>query len=1330
VTTKPTEIQQLEAQLDRVLIRDRYRLTRALARIRTENAGRSAATAERLSRIAERVSASVEKRKWRQAHRPTPVLNANLPIYAARHKIITAIRTQPVLIISGETGSGKTTQIPQMSLGAGRGDGGLIGCTQPRRIAAVTVAQRIAEEIGDRTGQSVGYKIRFADRTRSGTFVKIMTDGILLAEAQGDRFLSQYDTLIVDEAHERSLNIDFSLGLLKTLQRKRPDLRIIITSATIDTEKFSTAFDRAPVIEVSGRLFPVEVRYRPEDPESADGEERTHVDLAIDAVEGLRKEGPSGDILVFMPTEQDIRETCERIEAAAGEDVRVLPLFARLSADLQRRVFAPASVRTIIVATNVAETSITIPGIRYVVDTGLARISRYTPRTRTTSLPVVPVSRSSADQRMGRCGRVEAGVCVRLYSESDYLSRPLYTPPEILRANLAEVILRMISLKLGEIDRFPFIDPPAGQSVTDGFKLLLELGAIRDTGRGRRKGASKGRARYTLTDRGKRMARMPIDPRLSRMLIEAEQEGCTEEMAVIVSALSIQDPRERPAGKTEAADAAQARFLHPESDFLTLLNIWSGYLRSQEEKKGWGSLKRFCKAHRLSFRRMREWQDIHRQITGMLNETGVISRTHGLGDTQWGEMDAGDRRYGAIHRSILSGFLSAIALRKEGRIFTATRGREVMLFPGSGLFKRPPAWIVAAEMVETSRLFARTAAAIDPGWLEGLGGNLCRYTYLNPRWERNRGEVVATEQVRLFGLIIEPGRSVSYGRIDPESSGEIFIRSALIDGDVKRPLPFMTANREEIEKIRNVEDRVRRRDILFGEADLYQFYRDRLPAGICDMRSLAAHLKAKGGDGDLRMTASDLVHSFPDDSEMALFPDSLTLGGRRFRCDYRFDPGKPDDGITVRIPSTETERIPADRLDWLVPGLLQDKVTTLIRSLPKKYRKHLVPVANTVDVIVRELPDGDRPLVAAMGDFIYRRFGLDIPASAWPESALPDYLKMRISIVGPGDEELRSGRDKAVLREAVSLEIDPDMFDSLRKKWERDNITTWDFGDLPETLPAPAGRPDTPHVFPVLERAGRGVGLRLFLDRNRARTVHREGVAALFEIRFSKELKFLKKQIALSKEAAARAAYFGGAKQIEKEIFDRLKRNLFALDLRRREAFESNAERIEKRLFSSGRLLMERILPVLDTYHDTRSRLDGLARTGGPSSVGTGFLNERRTETERLVPDSFIRLYDPERMVHLPRYLRAIAIRAERGVVNPEKDRIRTAMLRPFVEALTEMLETLSPEVSEEKRAAVESYHWLLEEFKVSVFAQELGTAVPVSEKKLQEKIRDIERLV
>lgn len=1268
----------------------------------------------------------------RKQNLPRLTYNPDLPIIDKKNEIIDLISKNQVLIISGETGSGKTTQIPKFCIAAGRGIDGKIGCTQPRRIAATTVARRIAEELGEELGKSVGYKIRFKDKTGGDAFIKIMTDGILLAETRNDKYLNEYDTIIVDEAHERSLNIDFILGILKTLLKKRKDLKVIITSATIDTEKFSKAFDNAPVIEVSGRMYPVDVQYFGMEQETEGSDEQTHVEMAAFAVDKLQKKSLYGDIIVFMPTEQDIRETCEILEGRNYKSAIILPLYARLSSSEQSKVFSRLAGRKIIVATNIAETSITIPGIKYVIDTGLARISRYTPRSRTTSLPIVPISRSSADQRKGRCGRVENGICIRLYPEQDFLSRTLFTPPEILRANLAEVILRMIALKLGNIEDFSFIDRPAARSIRDGFDLLLELGAIKPVKRAKKSKAEKSKEGdvFLLTEKGRLMAQMPVDPRLSRMLIKADQEGCLNEVVVIASALSIQDPRERPVEKTQEADRMHALFRDPLSDFITLLNIWKKYHDVRQKEKSTNRMKKFCKKHYLSFKRIREWRDIHAQISAVLQ--GSRARDQGSGKANNSEQEFYSKQYEAIHKSILSGFLSNIAVKKEKNIFQSAKGKDVMIFPGSGLFNKAKTWIVAAEMVETSRLFARTVANIDSRWLEALGKNQCKYTYLKPHWERRRGEVVACEQVSLYGLIIVPERPISYGRINPGEASEIFIRSALVEGDIREPLPFMEHNRRLIDEISSMENRLRKRDILISDEDIFAFYHKKLE-GIYDIRSLKQYLKKRSTDGFLRMKKDDLLRYFPDEEELSLFPDKITLGTHRFQCNYSFEPGSLDDGVTIKVPSALAATVSAESVEWLVPGLYSEKIAVLIRSLPKDYRKQLVPVANTVDIIVNEMPEESTSLIAALSKFILRRFRVDIPPLIWSEAQLPDHLKMRISITGPKGEVISSGRDKTILSRNIFSMADQgkiDEFECAKKEREIINLTKWDFGDLPDTITITGKHGTKWVVYSGLELENKSIKLRLFQKRDEAIKSHEKGVAALFAIYFSKNLKFLKKNLILPKDKKKIANYFGGAKIFEQRLYESTINKLFNRNIRAEDEFYSYAESIGSDILKKGQELINRILPVLEVYHETRLAIYNLENASKPGGNTAQFFNGLRNELSRLVPERFMDLYNNERLTHIARYIKAIGIRAQRASVNFEKDELKAKKLKIYIDGLNEMLKKLSSFVSEEKKQAIEEYFWLIEEYKVSIFAQELKTVFPVSEKKLDKKLKEIERMV
>jgi ATP-dependent helicase HrpA len=1331
-------LQVIDRLLPQAMAKERQVAHRRLVQISRRGPGTPGpAVAEReLAGLERALKQSAERRARRTEGVPALAFPDVLPITAKKDEIIAAIRRHPVVVVSGDTGSGKSTQIPKLCLAAGRGIDGLIGHTQPRRIAAQAVARRIAEEMGQGIGHAVGYKIRFQDATSPEAYIKVMTDGILLAETAGDRMLSAYDTLIVDEAHERNLNIDFILGYLRTLIRRRRDLRVIITSATIDTAKFSQAFGEAPVIEVSGRTYPVDVRYEPPDETGGEGD-LTPVEQAAGAVRRILQERRPGDILVFMPTEQDIREACDMITGASPPGTLVLPLFARLTAAEQGRVFHPAPGRKIIVATNVAETSLTIPGITFVVDTGLARIPRYSPRTRTTAMPVVPISRSSADQRKGRCGRVAKGACIRLYSEEDYLGRPQYTPPEILRANLAEVILRMLALNLGAVPGFPFIDPPDARSIADGYRLLFELGAIEEDRqekpeRGTRQAlGTRGGKDIRLTATGRLMARIPLDPRLSRMLIEARDEGCVEEIAVLAAVLSIQDPRERPADKTAEAGRAHAAFNRPHSDFMTLLEIWDCFRQARQEWKSTGPMRRFCRQHFLSFRRMREWEDVFRQIMEIAHEFGIRKRIKAIRKAGGGSRKSEKKepadsaspflnsKFGNIHRCILSGFLANIALKKDKNIYRAARDREAMIFPGSALFNSAGSWIVAAEMVETSRLFARTVASIDPGWLEKLGGRLCRSAYRDARWDPKRGEVVATEQVTLFGLVIIPGRAVSYGRVRPDEAADIFIRQALVGGQIGRPFAFLQHNQGLAAKVADVESRLRRRDLLVSDEALAAFYRERL-AHVHDLRSLGQLIKTKGGDGFLRMSEDDLMNYRPDEGELGLFPERLQAAGRSLELRYHFEPGSDADGVTLRVPAALAAAVPPATVEWLVPGLLREKVETLVKGLPKAIRKRLVPLNETVDVILREMPGRQGSFLSALGQFIHRRFGVDIPASAWPSETLPEHLKMRLAITAPDGRELFSGRDPALLQtQPTATRIPPEV----RQRWERSGITRWDFGDLPETVASEKAAGSQWVAYPALESGAEGVHLKLFARRDQAATAHPRGVAALFAAHFAKDLKFLRRSLTLPEELHPAARYLGGARRLEDAMVERVVQDLFATPIRTQREFAALAAAGAPKILPAGRDLLYALMPVIQAYAAVRRDLAG---SKGPLA---GIRSRLEEDLSHLVPQNFIALYDPGRLPHLERYLNALAVRARRALVSPEKDRVKSESLQTVSERLGQLLKTLKPDASAEKRRAMEDLFWLIEEYKVSVFAQELKTAVPVSSKRLEDKFREIERM-
>lgn len=1266
---------------------------------------------EALVKLGNEIRAELRQNAARLEKLPRPEYCAELPIVAKRAEIVETIRRHPVVILAGETGSGKTTQIPKFCLEAGLGRRGLIGCTQPRRIAAISVAERIASEMGEEVGQSVGYQIRFGGKTSDGGFIKVMTDGILLAETLTDPQLLAYDAIIIDEAHERSLNIDFLLGYLKNLLKKRGrNLKLIITSATIDTAKFSQAFDDAPIIEVSGRMYPVALEYQPSG-EKDDG----YVEPAVKAVVKLARETARGDILVFMPTEQDIRETCDVLTGHRLMGVTVMPLFARLSAADQKRVFDTVVGRKVIVATNVAETSLTIPGIKYVVDTGLARISQYSSRTRTTSLPVSPVSQSSCNQRKGRCGRVENGVCIRLFSEEDFDKRPEFTKPEILRDNLAEVILRMIYLKLGDIATFPFVDPPDPRAVSDGKKQLLELGALEKD--------LKSLMGLKLTPKGRFMAQIPLDPRFSCMLLAAREQSCLDELNIICAFLSIQDPRERNRDNAQAADRAHKAFCCTDSDFVTILNLWRQY--QQARKQSNSAAVHFCKANYLSWRRMREWQDIYSQIGGVLKERDMQpQKLFAAGEGNYA-CEFGGSAYAAIHKAILSGLLSQAAVKTAPNMYRMGNGREVMLFPGSATFNNGGEYMMAAEVVETSRVFARMLAKIEPEWLEEIGGELCKYSYKNPHWERGREQVTADEDVSLFGLIFIHNRPKAYAKIDPVASREIFIRDALVQQDVKKALPFMEHNRELVDGVLELESKLRRRDILVDENDLVQFYSERLSNDIVDMRALAHYLRKQGRDDFLRLNEADLLRYAPDADDLSLFPDNINAGGFNLVVDYVFEPGSEADGVTVKVPLGVSHNVPARELNWGVKGLFAEKVMALIKALPKQYRRLLVPVNETARIMAEDIPYGEGLLPNALSAFVKQRFRLDIPASAWDLTAIPEHLQTRVAIVAPNGAELAAARDLSILKGDVSMELSAKDAQSLKKRWEQDRLT--DFPDM--EIPAFVQDEHSQFTFfPALvpQKDGKSVALKLLENGGQALETHLSGVQFLYELRFKKDVQFLKRQLGIPTAYKKDAFYFGGVDKVEEALVRKTFSTLFGQNIRTKGAFEALATAKGGEIITFGKTLQADVLKALEAYGGLQTKLSGLAA----KSKNAAFFDGLTRDLAQLAPSGFIELYDAADIHNLPRYLNAMGIRAERAAVDFAKDQAKAAKITAYSAALTEMVKSLTDQSTTDKRRKLLDFFWLLEEYKISVFAPEIKPLQPVSPKRLDVLRAEVEAMV
>ena len=1269
-----------------------------------------------------------------------------LPISARADEIIGLLQRHQVLVLSGETGSGKTTQIPKMCLAAGSGTRGRIACTQPRRVAAASVSRRVAEELNVPYGREVGCKIRFADQTCEATLIKFMTDGMLLAELQGDPELHEYDTIIVDEAHERSLNIDFILGHLRRLRVRRPDLRIVITSATIDTEAFSAAFDGAPIIEVSGRVYPVEVIYSPLEEMKGDNSEYTYIDAAEEAVERVLHESSSGDILVFLPTERDIREMRDLIEGRKLRNLEVVPLFGRLTNAEQQRVFATTQKRKIVVATNIAETSLTIPGIRFVIDTGLARVSRYVPQSRTRRLPVEPVAQSSADQRKGRCGRVSDGVCIRLYSEQDFLDRPRFAQPEIQRSNLADVILRMKAFGLGDIEEFPFLNTPPTKGIRSGYALLHELGAIDDAG--------------VLTPLGRELAHLPVDPTVGRMILQARTEKSLREVLIIAAALSIQDPRERPLDQQQKADTAHRRFTHPDSDFLTLLAIWETY-HDEFEGMSLGKLRKFCTIHFLSFMRMREWRDVHSQVEDVLRERDGFTRTSiydGVKKIEDVKLAPGTPAYRSIHRSILAGLLGNIATRADDGTNQATHDRKVALFPGSALFERPEQkknpsggrvpptkakvakWIMAAEIMETGRIYARTCARIDPQWLLDLGAHIIRSSHSEPFWNPEAGRVLVKERRRLYNLELET-RSVSYGKLNPLEATEIFIREGLVADTIAWPVDFIGHNRRLREKTETILTRTRSAGYLDLDEAAYRFYAARLqvndkggarPPGALETRPEAAfhpissvpelvdmvRHRQMTEPKFLFMAENDLKPPAELTEAAKEFPETLPLQNNALPLNYAYKPGKEDDGVTLQVTLDEADSLTPATLDWAVPGHLQEKIELLLKALPKEQRRPLIPLKETSQKIASEIGlIAARPipptLTEALAEILTERLGVRIDPRLWADKPLPDHLRVRVEVVDDHGKVIGASRELDELKKQLGAQQrqlsqkaasdDNAAWRAARAKWEQPPVLEWKFADLPATVVVSehAGVPVLAH--PGLHARETGVGVRLFATAEEARVATRLGLAKLFESQLRYELGWLGKDLKDLRSLGTLTATLATMEQLQQDALGSIVRWICG-----REVQPLQAKIFNLRLDEAKQDLRGMVPKLTDWLREVLTLRIGL------QTHKTPFPGMEQDLAALLSPD-FLRQIPFERLTHLPRYLKAMQARADRWKRDAAKDGQRAAEIAPFAVAVKKM------------GSRTDSFRWLVEEFRVSLFAQELGTAEPVSAVRLTKALQEID---
>lgn len=1216
----------------------------------------------------------------------------NLPVCSRIADIKEALAKHQVLIVAGETGSGKTTQLPKICLELGRGRKGLIGHTQPRRLAARSVSLRIAEELGVEQGTAVAYQVRFTDTSSDTTMLKVMTDGILLAETRNDPLLKRYDTIIIDEAHERSLNIDFLLGYLKRILPKRPDLKLIITSATIDVELFSAHFDNAPVIEVSGRSFPVDILYRP--PLEAEAEE----DLGEQVLAAFREirerekqQRPAWrDVLVFLSGEREIREVADTLRKQQMPDLEVLPLYARLSNAEQQRVFAPHSGRRIVLTTNVAETSLTVPGIGYVIDSGTARISRYSVRSKIQRLPVEAISQASANQRAGRCGRLCPGLCIRLYSEEDFVQRPEFTDTEITRTNLASVILQMLSLRLGDIERFPFLEAPDGPAIRDGFKLLEELQAVDAQGR--------------LTENGRLMARLPLDPRLARVLVEASRLDCLREILIVVSALACQDPRERPLDKQQAADEAHRRYYHQESDFLSWVNLWDAH-EEQRQQLGSSALRRHCQKQFLSPLRMREWREVHRQLLLQCHEMKLKPNKQ-------------PADYDTLHMALLSGFLSQVARRVEDGSWLGARSRKYEMFRGSTLKRSKCRWIVSGELVETSKLFARMNARVEPEWIERMGAHLLKHEYFNPFFDLRRGQVGGYEKVSIHGLILVEKRRINYARIDPVVSRELFIREGLCLMQARTRAEFHAHNKTLVESIQALEERSRRRDLLVDEQHLMAWYEERLPAEVVDVPSLERWYRKQDGAGRQRlfMQESDLLINDTELVDPQQFPERMQFGALRLDLGYVFEPGKDSDGVSIEVPVTALKQLKNEDLDWLVPGLLREKCAVLIRALPKQLRKQLVPIPDTVERILPALKREDGSLKAALARQLLRDSLVQIPLDVWDAIALPTHLEMLVKVVDESGKLLDSGRDLQQMKERLGAMVQAGISRAAEDSMERKGLVVWDFGELPEQRSVNVDKLQI-QAWPALADRGDSVDLVLLDSAYKAQLSSVWGVTRLLMLASRQQLRYLQKELLQNPAQLRHWRELAPRDQLVDQLLLRAYSIAFRVEeqLPRSEtAFKACLQAGSNKVIAVAQELEALLYRILALHHQVRARLQ------------RGFSGPQEKVCRADIENQLGHLIHPQFLLHtpwlqmqqLPRFLQAVESRMEKYAAQTTRDTAWSQLMDKLWRQYQERRAWC--ERHELADASLDDYRWLLEELRVSLFAQALGTRVPVSEKRLQ----------
>ncbi|MEU4826766.1 ATP-dependent RNA helicase HrpA [Actinomadura sp. NPDC023710] len=1308
-TSVESPLAGLRARLPQLMLRDQHRLRRRI------DGAQKTRDAARRARVAEEIAADVEAAERRVERRrlavPAITYPAQLPVSKKKDDILAAIRDHQVVIVAGETGSGKTTQIPKICLELGRGVLGSIGHTQPRRLAARTVGDRIAEELGTELGDAVGYKVRFTDRSSDDTLVKLMTDGILLAEIQTDRLLRQYDTLIIDEAHERSLNIDFLLGYIREILPRRPDLKVIITSATIDPERFSAHFGDAPIVEVSGRTYPVEVRYRPvTDPDDPSADpDRDQVQAIVDAVDELGREGP-GDVLVFLSGEREIRDTADALTKHFTRQrgtTEVVPLYARLSSAEQHRVFQPHRGRRVVLATNVAETSLTVPGIKYVVDPGTARISRYSHRLKVQRLPIEPVSQASANQRKGRCGRVSEGVCVRLYSEEDFESRPEFTEPEILRTNLASVILQMTALGLGDIAAFPFVEPPDRRNVKAGVDLLHELGAMDPAEKDPRK---------RLTELGRRLAQLPVDPRLGRMILEADRNGCVREVLIIAAALSIQDPRERPADNQQAADERHRRFADPGSDFLAYLNLWN-HLREQQAELSGSAFRRMCKNEFLHYLRIREWQDLHGQLKQVAKSLGVTLNT----------ADAPPDR---IHTSLLAGLLSHIGLmdvdkkdkQRRGQEYLGARGAKFAVFPGSSLFKKPPRWVMSAELVETSRLWGRINARIEPEWVEPLAQHLVKRNYSEPHWSKKQAAVMAREKVTLYGVPIVADRRVNYGAIDPALSRELFIRHALVEGDWETHHRFFHDNRALLDEVEELEHRARRRDILVDDETLFDFYDARIPEDVVSGRHFDAWWKkARRADPDLLgFEKSMLINESAGGVSESDYPDVWQQGALRLRLTYQFEPGTDADGVTLHIPVQVLNQVRPAGFDWQVPGLRTELVTELIRSLPKQLRVNFVPAPDYARKILDRVAPRTEPLLDALERELTAMTSVPVAREAWDPSRLPAHLRITFRVVDAAGRSLGEGTDLDELKRRLAGKVRGTL-SKAASTIERSGLTAWTLGELPRTYERNQAGYDV-KAYPALTDEGDTVAVRMYETEAEQRRAMWLGTRRLILLNAPSPAKLIQGRLTNQGKLALSHNPHGSVAALFDDCVTAAADRLIAEaggPAWDEDGYRALYDRVRADLHDATAQIVGLVERILAEAHEIDRRLRGTA-----SLTLVPALTDVRGHLGTLVRPGFVTATGWARLPDLPRYLRALQVRLDKLPENPGRDRMLAHQVEVLTQEYDQTLRRLHPARREEEPAR--QIRWMLEELRVSLFAQQLGTRFPVSDKRIRKAMAQL----